>query len=382
VFRLQPTRFGEESAALRADVRTFLREEIAGGAFTPICDSWVRGADRTFTRRLGQRGWLGMTWPKEYGGQARPQRDRFVVVEELLAAGAPIASHWVAERQVGPTLLRHGTEEQKRNLIPPIARGEAVVAIGYSEPDVGSDLAAVKTRAVRVAGGWSVSGSKIWTSQAHDADWMTVLCRTSSVGDDRHQGMSLFIVTLPAAGVTVRPIHLLNGEHHFNEVVFEGAIVPDAMVLGPVGGAWRIVTDDLAFERSGPERFTSTFPLLACLVERARQDTVDRHTAAGVGELVARFWSLRAMSLGLADLIEQGQSPAIEAAVVKDLGTRFEGDVAEVVRSLYPVAPSVEAPDPLARLLAEAILQSPAFTLRGGTNEILRGIVARGLGLR
>ncbi|HET9652559.1 MAG TPA: acyl-CoA dehydrogenase family protein, partial [Usitatibacter sp.] len=144
-------------AALRAEVRKFIAGELAAGSFVPECDSWLRGYDRAFTRKLAQRGWLGMTWPKRYGGQERSQRERFVVIEELLAAGAPVAAHWIAERQVGSSLLKHGTEEQKRRLVPAIARGEIIFGACYSEPDVGSDLASVKARAVRVDGGWRVS---------------------------------------------------------------------------------------------------------------------------------------------------------------------------------------------------------------------------------
>jgi alkylation response protein AidB-like acyl-CoA dehydrogenase len=381
VYRLEPIRLPAETATLRGEIRGFLGRLRRAGRFVPICDGWVRGADRGFSRLLGAQGWLGMTWPKRYGGQERPQHDRFVVIEELLAAGAPVASHWVAERQIGPTLLKHGTEAQKERLVPPIARGEAVVAVGYSEPDVGSDLAAVQTRAVRADAGWRLSGAKIWTSQAHDADWMTVLCRTAPAEGDKRKGLSLLLVMLPAEGVTIRPIQLLNGEHHFNAVTFDEVFVPDAMVLGEVGRGWRIVTEDLAYERSGPERYMSTFPLLAALVDRAAAGT-DPGAAVAIGRLVARFQSLRAMSVAVAQMLERGESPTIEAALVKDIGTRFESEVAEVAREVCPVLPDLGSGEAYARLLGEAVLQAPAFTLRGGTNEVLRGIVARGLGLR
>lgn len=367
---------------LRAEVRAFLRDELASGGFTPECDSWLRGYDRAFTRKLGARGWLGMTWPRRYGGQERSQRERYVVIEELLAAGAPVAGHWIAERQVGSSILRHGTEAQKARLVPPIARGESIFGACYSEPDVGSDLASVKARAERVAGGWRIHGTKVWTSQGHHADFLFVLCRTSDGGGAKHRGLSMLMVEMPAKNLEVRPIRLLTGEHHFNEMVFDGVEVPDAMVLGAEGEGWKIVTSDLAMERSGPERFMSTAPLLREMIRRAADEPADERVRVALGELVARFWTLRSMSLGVAAMMERGHEPVVEAALVKDLGTRFEGDVAQAARQLFPMIPSLQSPDLLENFAAQSILHTPAFTLRGGTNEVLRGIVARGLGLR
>ena len=154
------------------------------------------------------------------------------------------------------------------------------------------------------------------------------------------------------------------------------------MVLGKEGDGWKLVTSDLAMERSGPERFMSTLPLLGEMIRRAGNEPGDARTESAIGELVSRFWALRSMSLGVAALIEQGREPHVEAALVKDLGTRFEGDVAQCARTLFPLVPSLDSTDTLENFAAQSILHTPAFTLRGGTNEILRGIVARGLGLR
>jgi acyl-CoA dehydrogenase len=349
-------------ATLRAEVREFIRQEKASGAFQTECDSWLRGFDRAFTRKLGARGWLGLTWPKRYGGHERSQRERFVVIEELLAAGAPVAGHWIAE--------------------PPIARGESIFGACYSEPDVGSDLASVKTRAERIEGGWRITGTKVWTSQGHHADHLFVLCRTSDGAGVKHRGLSMLIVALPARGLTVRPIRLLTGEHHFNEMIFEGVEVPDARVLGGEGEGWKIVTGDLAMERSGPERFMSTLPLLTEMVRRAQGAPEDTRAKIVIGELMSRLWTLRSMSIGVAALMEQGRDAGVQAALVKDLGTRFEGDVAETARRLFEMCPSLDSDDLLENYTAQSVLHTPAFTLRGGTNEVLRGIVARGLGLR
>ncbi|NDG38656.1 MAG: acyl-CoA dehydrogenase [Betaproteobacteria bacterium] len=379
---LKPAPMDGRCVQLRAEVREFLQSEIDTGGFTPICDSWLRGADRGFSRKLGARGWLGMTWPTQYGGQDRPQRERFVVIEELLAAGAPVAGHWVAERQVGPSILKYGSQEMKQNLLAPIARGDSVFGACYSEPDVGSDLASVRTQARRVEGGWRISGTKLWTSQGHQADHLIVLCRTSPSEGAKHRGLSMLIVTQPATGVSIRPIRLLTGEHHFNEIVFDEVFVPDGRVLGEPGEGWRVITGDLAFERSGPERFMSTHPLLAEMIRRAAQGPADERSRLVIGELLSRLWALRSMAMGVAALMQKGESPNTEAAMVKDLGTRFEGDVAQAARSLFPVIPSLDSDDRFTNYVAQSVLHSPAYTLRGGANEILRGIVARGLGLR
>jgi acyl-CoA dehydrogenase len=372
------------AAELRASVRAFLAEERAAGSWVPRADVWLSGWDERFTKELGRRGWLGMTIPTEYGGHGATPLDRYVVTEELLAAGAPVAAHWVADRQIGPTLMRFGSDEQRRRFLPGIAAGEVYFGIGMSEPDSGSDLASVRTKAEQVDGGWELTGTKVWTSGAHHAHAFFALARSAPKDDtDRHAGLSQFIVELDAPGVQIRPIPLLTGAHHFNEVVFDHAFIPDAMVLGEIGSGWHQVTSELAFERSGPERFLSTYPLLTALVGELTAGTaVDAGTRRQLGALVSRVWALRRMSLAVAGALESGEAPELAAAVVKDLGTRYENEVVDAARLLVAVPPDPGAEDGFARLLADAIQHAPGFTLRGGTNEVLRGIVARGLGLR
>jgi alkylation response protein AidB-like acyl-CoA dehydrogenase len=374
-----------ETETLRAEVREFLAQERATGRFEPHCDVWLSGWDERFSRELGRRGWLGMTLPKEYGGHERGNLDRYVVTEELLAAGAPVAAHWIADRQIGPSLLRFGTEYQKQRYLPRIAAGQCYFGIGMSEPDSGSDLASVRTRATQVEGGWKLSGTKVWTSGAHHAHAFFVLARSAPPEDrNRHVGLSQFIVELDSPGVEIRPIHLLTGAHHFNEVILDDVFIPDELVLGEVGAGWHQVTSELAFERSGPERFLSTFPLLSALVGELAAEG-DRLGASGLrdlGSLVSRLWTLRRLSLGIAAQLSAGAPADVPAALVKDLGTRYESEVIDAARLLVSIPPDAGAQTGFARLLAEAVLHSPGFTLRGGTNEILRGVVARGLGLR
>lgn len=365
---------GADLGQLRREVRRFLAEQLAAGAFKPSLDAWLCGWDENFTASLAKQGWLGMTVPVHYGGHGRSFQERFVVTEELLAAGAPVAAHWIADRQIVPSLLKYGTEEQKSEFLPRIVRGECFFGIGMSEPDSGSDLASVRTRAVRVDGGWSITGTKVWTSGAHRAHAFIVLARTEPVDPShRHAGLSQFIVDLHTPGVDVRPIISMNGGHHFNEVVLDEVFVPDAMVFGEIGQGWTQVTSELSFERSGPERFLSTFPLLALSLENTSDD-------AELGRLVARVAGLHHMSTAVAGALERGENPDVPAAVVKVLGTTVEGDIADYAdRQTGDDAPR----DPeWTHLVATAVDQRPGFTLRGGTNEVLRGVIARGLGMR
>ncbi|MFI5957536.1 acyl-CoA dehydrogenase family protein [Cryptosporangium sp. NPDC051539] len=377
-----PAAVPDGSDEVRDRVREFLAGEQAAGRWRPRIDAWLTGWDERFSSELAARGWVGMTVPAVYGGHGLGAMERYVVTEELLAAGAPVAAHWIADRQIAPSLLRFGTEGQRQRFLPGIAAGEVYFGIGMSEPHSGSDLASVRSRAVRVDGGWELTGSKVWTSGAHRAHAFFALVRTSSNADgDRHAGLSQMIVTLDSPGVTIRPIRLLTGAHHFNEVVFDRVVVPDSMVLGEIGRGWHQVTSELAFERSGPERYLSTFPLVTALLREV--DDLDAGRRAELGRLAASFWTLRRMSLAVAGALDAGEAPDLAATVVKDLGTRFENEVIDVARRVWPgVVPEPGGGSGYAELLAGAVLLSPGFTLRGGTNEILRGIVARGLGLR
>jgi alkylation response protein AidB-like acyl-CoA dehydrogenase len=380
---LAPAPPSEAAEAVRAEVREFLAAELAAGSFTTHVDTWLSGVDPAFSKKLGDHGWLGMTWPKRYGGHERTAMERYAVTEELLAAGAPVAAHWIADRQSGPNLLRYGTEAQRTEILPRIAAGECFVAIGMSEPDSGSDLASIRTRATRNGDGdWVVNGAKVWTSNAHHSHYAITLVRTSPVDPaHRHAGLSQLMVDLSLPGITVNPIRILDGGHHFNEVVFDEVVVPGGMLLGEEGHGWHQVTAELAFERSGPERFLSTYPVITEFARRAAESQ-DPAQLATLGRLAARLLALRQLSLRIAGALDRGELPDIPAALVKDVGTTFEADVIDEVRRVVDVPASLDSPDPLGRALAEAQLHAPGYTLRGGTNEILRGIVARGLGLR
>jgi alkylation response protein AidB-like acyl-CoA dehydrogenase len=382
-FSFPPPPACPEAEALRAELREFIRTELADRKPVQRAESWT-GMDAEFSRKMGSRGWIGMTWPKAHGGHERSSLERYVVQEEMLAAGAPVALHWIADRQSGPLILRVGTDEQKQ-ILPRIAAGEAFFCIGMSEPDVGSDLAAVRTRAAKVQGGYLVNGTKVWTSFAHLSHYMILFCRTGSSADqtkDRHGGVSQFLVDLHATqGITIRPILALTGEHHFNEVVFEDAFLPDSALLGREGDGWNQVTSELAFERSGPERFLSSFTLFVELV-RALGPAPSEASAAAIGRLAAHIMVLRRMSWSVAGMLQAGENPALQASLVKDLGALVEQEIPEVARQLVDAEPDATATQDFAAVLAHTMMHAPSFSLRGGTREILRGIIARGLGLR
>ncbi len=376
-FAFPPHDLPPETAELRREVRAFLAETIPQMPSVERARSWS-GVDREFSKKLGARGWIGMTWPKKYGGHERSFAERYVVIEEVLVAGAPVGGHWIADRQSGPLLLRFGTEEQRQTFLPKIARGEIAFCIGMSEPNSGSDLASVKTRARKVDGGWRVNGQKIWTSNAQHSEYMIALVRTGE--GERHTGLSQLIIDLKSEGLTVKPIANVTGESHFNEVFLDDVFVPESRLVGQEGGGWSQVTAELAFERSGPERYLSSIRVLLEFLRVIGEKPSEAERLL-VGRMTAEMWTLRQMSLSIMGKLQAGEDPAPDAAIVKDLGTSLEQ---ETPRAIQALASEVEfgGGDPFAETLSYLLQVTPSFSLRGGTREILRGIIARELGLR
>ncbi|PPJ33761.1 acyl-CoA dehydrogenase [Nocardia nova] len=375
--RFGATELTPEERSLQREVREFLEAELADTGFEPGL-GMDAGADRDFSRKLGERGWLGMALPKEYGGSERSAVDRFIVTEELLVRGAPIGHHWVADRQSGAVIEKFGTPEQKERFLPGICRGELGFSIGLSEPDAGSDLAAVRTRAVKTDGGWLLAGRKVWTTGAHRNQWMIALCRTSDEGDP-HAGLTQFLVDLTSPGLRIDPIRLLDGSAEFNDIVFDDVFVPDELVLGETGQGWRQTTAELAFERGGPDRFLSTYPVLTALLEEGFPGSDATAARIALGRMTAQWWVLHNMSLSLARAMDAGESPVLQAALLKEMGTRFEQDLVTMLLDLVDTEPVTDSPSRFERLLAAALLTRPVFTIRGGTSEILRSVVAKGM---
>jgi len=379
---LSLSRLPAEDEAIREPLRALIAETTAGLATSRRARSW-QGFDGAFSRALGAAGYLGLTLPKRYGGGERGAFARYVVVEELLSAGAPVAAHWIADRQSAPLILNFGTEAQREFYLPPICRGEAFFCIGMSEPGSGSDLASVRTRAERTGSGWLLNGQKIWTTNAMHSDYMIALVRTSGSPADRHQGLSQLIVDLKAPGVTIRPIVDLTGDAHFAEVFFENVALNDDALIGQEGDGWRQVTAELAFERSGPERIYSSVVLLDAWIRHVQAaGRFDGATAELAGRLTAQLATLRAMSISVTARLVAGESPVVEASLTKDLGTGYEQSIPLLIGDDLASHPDEPTDPELYRTLLYVSHVAPSFSLRGGTREILRGIIARGLGLR
>lgn len=377
-----PFKEPQELSAFRVEIRAFLNRQRELGVWSPKPSGWAT-FDPVFSKCLAERGWIGLTWPEQYGGQARSPIERHILTEELLAAGAPVRAHWVADRQSGPLLLKFGTESQRQQFLPRIAKGEIYFCIGMSEPGAGSDLASIRTRATQVEGGWQINGSKIWTSNAHRVHMMILFARTGEAGQSRHDGVSQFLVSMQAPGLTVRPIHNMSGEHDFNEVFFDDVFVSDEDVVGQIGNGWKQVTSELVYERSGPDRWMSSIGLLNDLLDEVGSTSSDV-SHQEVGRLVAHLWTLHHMSLSVANLMRGGAVPNTQAALVKDLGTTFEQEIPEIARRIVPQSMRDDPVKSRAfeQALAFVTLNAPVYSIRGGTREILRGMIAKSLGMR
>lgn len=370
-----------QAEAFRREVKQFIASELPALPADVRSRSWL-AFDAGFSRKLADRGWVGVTLPRQYGGAELDAFSRFVLVEELLAVGAPVGAHWIADRQSGPLILKFGSAEQKQRYLPRICRGEIFFCIGMSEPNSGSDLASIRSRAVRTDKGWRLTGHKIWTTNGHQSDYTIALVRTSGNPEDRHTGLSQFIIDLKAPGVTVRPIVDLTGDAHFSEMFFDDVELPDEALIGNEGDGWKQVNAELAFERSGPERLYSSIALADCWLAWLREGgRAERHLET-VGRIAAQLASLRQMSIAVTSKLAAGESPVVLAALVKDIGTEFEQSIPGLVEAAISSDPH-DPPDPqLLRACAYVSQMAPTYSLRGGTREILRGMIARGLGLR
>jgi acyl-CoA dehydrogenase len=306
-------------------------------------------------------------------------------VEEMLSQGAPVAAHWIADRQSGPLINRYGTDAQKEFYLPKICKADVFFCIGMSEPQSGSDLASIKTKAVKTTGGWLLNGQKVWTTNAHKSKYMIALVRTSGTSEYRNKGLSQLIVDLTAPGVTVRQIRDLTGDAHFNEVFFENVQLNDDALIGQEGAGWEQVNAELAFERSGPERIYSSIVLLDTWLAHLRAlpaERINTSTLRLIGKIVSQLANLRAMSIATTAQLAQGKSPILEAALFKDMGTMFEQELIQWISDAIGSEENPVTNDELLRTLVYTLQVAPTYSLRGGTREILRSMIARGLGLR
>jgi alkylation response protein AidB-like acyl-CoA dehydrogenase len=332
-------------------------------------DSWLIGTSREFSLELARRGWLGMTWPVEEGGRGRTALERFAVFEALISEGAPVATSWFADRQIGPTLLQFGTTEQRRRWLPDIVAGTSAWSIGMSEPDAGSDVASLRTRAVRKGDRWIVEGQKIWTSGAADADWCYLIARTDPDAPP-HAGLSELVVDLHSPGIDIRPIVDATGNAHFCEVHLDGVEVPADHLVGTENGSFKQVMRQMEHERGGIDRLVSNRRLYLDVVRAASvTDPLLRQEVAALesGYRIGRLLVLREVL---------GQAAPGFSAVTKTFCTEFEQRVAEVCARI------AGADATLWDRVARNVCYAPAYTIMGGTTSILRNIIGeRVLGL-
>jgi alkylation response protein AidB-like acyl-CoA dehydrogenase len=362
---------------LRAEALEVGRIAAAHSAFPE--DSWITGHDRAFAEELGKRGWLGMTWPVEHGGGGRTVLERFVVFEALISVGAPIAGAWFADRQMGPSLLRYGTDEQRQRWLPGIIAGTSMWCIGMSEPDAGSNVAGIRTRAERDGDAWVVTGQKIWTSGAFDADWCYLVCRTDPTAKP-HEGLSDLVVDMRSPGVSVNRIVDATGGRDFCEVFFEDVRVPAGNLIGDENGSFRQIMAQMEHERGGIDRLVSNRLLYDdCLPLADRSDPLVRQEIAAIesGYRIGRLLVLRETL---------GQAPRQFSAATKTFCTELEQRIAAFCgRVLGPLAtlaePGLVEAD-LAARVSRNLCYAPAYTIMGGTTQILRNILGeRVLGL-
>lgn len=332
-------------------------------------DSWLIGSSRSFSLELAERGWLGMTWPTEHGGGGRSPIERFAVVEALISEGAPLATSWFADRQIGPTLLQFGTPEQQQRWLPDIVAGTSAWSIGMSEPDAGSDVASLRTRAVRHGDRWVVDGQKVWTSGAADADWCYLIARTDPDGPP-HAGLSELVVDLRSPGVDIRPIVDATGNAHFCEVHFDRVEVPIDHLVGVENGSFKQVMRQMEHERGGIDRLVSNRRLyLDVIAAAAIDDPLLRQEVAALesGYRIGRLMVLREVL---------GQASPNYSAITKTFCTEFEQQVADCCARICG------ADAMLWGRVARNVCYAPAYTIMGGTTSILRNIIGeRVLGL-
>jgi alkylation response protein AidB-like acyl-CoA dehydrogenase len=365
-----------ELEELAAEAEAVARDAAKRSSFPE--DSWIVGYDPELTRELGRRGWIGMTWPVEEGGHGRSVLERFVVYEQLIKHGAPIAAGWFADRQMGPSLLQFGTPAQRQRWIPGIVAGESQWCIGMSEPDAGSDVASLRSRAERSGDDWIVNGQKVWTSGAADADFCYLIARTDPEAP-KHAGLSEFVVDMTSAGIEVRTIKDMTGNEHFCEVHFTDVRVPGDHLIGQLNGSFRQLMRQMEHERGGIDRLVSNYALYRDLLDalgpEPRSDPIIRQELAAI-ETSYRIGRL----LVLRETLKQ--APSGFSAATKTFGTEFEQRLANFAAKVLGPSALLWGGPGLAGRSARAVCYAPAYTIMGGTVTILRNLLGeRVLGL-
>lgn len=373
---------GEAAAELRSELRRLVAAEVSAdflGAFTD--DPADLAVAQRFSRILADRGLLCLAWPEEFGGRGASVWEQTVVREEMWAHHEPRGAQYMGVNWVGPTIMRHGTPEQQRKHLPPIARGEVIWCQGFSEPDAGSDLASLRTAARRDGDGWRISGQKIWTSYATMAQWCFLLARTSK-GERKQQGLTVFLLPMSDPGIEVRPIRSMLGPHHLNEVFFDGVRATEADVLGRVGDGWPVVQEVLAFERVGIARYARCERLLqaAPAVLGERWDELPRELRGSWARLLTHCRRARLLAYQVLSLQSAGQVAPGDAAAYRIAVTRLDQDSAAVLSEIAAFAAADDkAQHRFRRAVEDHWRYANAATVASGSIEMQRILLARSL---
>ena len=384
-------KFSAEQEKLRQEVRDFLEEELRNGSFEPSCDAWIQGYSPEFTKKVAQKGWIGLSWPKEYGGQGRSHVDRFVLTEEMLRYGAPAACHWFADRQIAGSIIKYGTEEQKQELLPKILRGEAYVGLGMSEPQAGSDLASLQTRAVEDGDEYIIDGQKMWTSCAGFMNYIYLLARTDFEAL-KHRGISEFIIDTSLPGITITPTIDITDSEAWGEVFFDNVRIPKSCLIGEKNRGFYQVMNQLDYERAGLERLMGNYPLFDAIIQFTKETEQDGKPLSKdalirqkLAQLQIEFEVGRLLTYRVALAIDEDRIPNVEAAMAKVYSTAFEQHLANMATDILGLYGQLLAESkwvPILGMAPHSYLGSKGYSLQAGTSEILRNIIAsRGLEL-
>ena len=384
-------KFTEEQEAFRKEVRDFLEDELKQGNFQPSCDAWIQGYSPDFTKKVSEKGWIGLTWPEEYGGKGCSHIDRLLLTEEMLRYGAPAACHWFADRQIGGGILRYGSEEQKRELLPKIIAGEAYVGLGLSEPEAGSDLASLRTKATEDGDEYIIDGQKMWTSCGMFMNYIYLVARTDPEAP-QHRGISEFIFETSLPGVSITPTIDITGSTAWAEVFFDGVRIPNTCMIGEKNRGFYQVVNQLDYERAGLERLMGNYPLYDAILQFARETKRNGKSLAEetpvrqkLAQLQTEFEIGRLLTYRVVLVMEEGRAPNVEASMAKAYSTTFEQHLASTaieITGLYGQLLAESKWAPLLGMAPHSFLASTGYSLQAGTTEVLRNIIAqRGLGL-
>jgi acyl-CoA dehydrogenase len=379
-------RLTEEQQKFRQEIREFLEGEIKQGLWEPTCDAWIMSHNPEFTKRVSKKGWIGLTWPKEYGGAGRSFIDRLILTEEMLRYGAPAASHWFADRQIGGAVVHYGTPEQKKEFLPLILRGEAYVGLGLSEPEAGSDLASLKTKATEDGDNYIIDGQKVWTSGGGHMNWIYLVARTDPAAP-KHKGISEFFFPTNLPGITIRPIEDITGGVHFNEVFFDGVRIPKKSLIGERNKGFFQVLNQLDYERSGMERLMANYPLFTALLQYVKETKYDGRPLSAdplirsrIAQLKVDFEVGRLHMYRIAMVMDSGRAPNWEASLTKAYSTAFEQRLAGAsieIAGLYGQLSPKNKQAAMKGMAYHSYLSSKGYSLQAGATEILKNIVAQ-----